>query len=48
VWLTCVLQFTAAFSLRAERLPVHTYNTADGLPLYGAILQALQDSRGFL
>jgi hypothetical protein len=40
--------FTAALPLWAERLPVHTYTTSDGLALDGAILQTIQDSRGFL
>ena len=46
--LTSALLFTAAFHLGAERLPVHTYTTSDGLALDGAIFQTMQDSRGFL
>jgi signal transduction histidine kinase/ligand-binding sensor domain-containing protein len=46
--LVCFLLFTAGRSLRAERLPVHTYTIADGLALDGAIFETMQDSRGFL
>jgi ligand-binding sensor domain-containing protein len=42
------LLFAAALPLWAERLPVHTYTTSDGLALDGAIFQTMQDSRGFL
>ena len=38
----------AALPVAAERLPVHNYTTSDGLPLDGAILQTMQDSRGFI
>jgi PAS domain S-box-containing protein len=34
--------------LTAERLPVRTYTSSDGLVMDGAILQIMQDSRGFL
>jgi signal transduction histidine kinase/ligand-binding sensor domain-containing protein len=34
--------------MAAERLPVRTYTSSDGLILDGAILQIMQDSRGFL
>jgi signal transduction histidine kinase/ligand-binding sensor domain-containing protein len=35
-------------ALRAERLPVRNYTSADGLLIDGAITQTMQDSRGLL
>ncbi len=46
--LPAIALLSCAFRMGAERLPVRTYTTADGLILDGAILQIIQDSRGFL
>ena len=46
--LICALLFAAALPLGAERLPVHSYTTSDGLALDGAIFRIMQDSSGFL
>src|SRR5882757_4324036 len=46
IWLMSVLLFCCA-TARAERLPLKTYTTADGLPL-NVINKIVRDSRGFL
>jgi signal transduction histidine kinase/ligand-binding sensor domain-containing protein len=47
-FLLALLLLPAGTPLTAERLPVRTYTSADGLVMDGAILQIMQDSRGFL
>src|SRR5947207_12282966 len=41
------LVLAAALGARAERLPIKTYSTADGLP-HNVINKIVRDSRGFL
>ncbi len=46
-WLLAVLVVGAAFTLRAERLPIKIYTTADGLA-HNTVNRIVRDSRGFL
>src|SRR6266436_7668036 len=46
IWLMSVLLFCCP-GARAERLPLKTYTTADGLP-HNVINKIVRDSRGFL
>ena len=46
IWILCVLLGTAVL-VRAERLPIKTYTTADGLGS-SFINDLMRDSRGFL
>jgi signal transduction histidine kinase/ligand-binding sensor domain-containing protein len=45
--LLLVLAFSASATLRAERLPIKAYTTADGLP-HNLVTRIVSDSRGFL
>src|SRR6188768_3207049 len=45
--LLTLLVLSTSLTLRAERLPIRAYTTADGLP-HNSVMRIVADSRGFL